>query len=524
MKNLDTATDDDLVRALAFANIDPQLVDAIQKRLTQGRRTTKDLRTALETEGVFRCVFAPDGSLIEGNAVYDALLSSEFEDLMRDDAPATKMRTRDYSELLRRIVTATPKNPVGDFDYVVEIYGEKHFLVGHFRVLFDDNGKMSAVELTGRDESEKRRSQQALKEQELRYRLISDAAADYAYSVEIGPDGEMELGWISDRFSTILGIDAKWTIGEHPQSEMRHIFEEDRRRAREVFADIFENPRPVAIEYRTRDHQGDIHYIEGQLIPQLDETGRIYRIYGLGRDVTERKIFERERQALLNDISLMAVTISHDVINEANMIHTQSHILFEQITPDEACHDAVQLIHDTTNTMITRLEHLMKLVQHQEESPLHERRTLLPTIIIGKALSRLQSMTDNLKAKIAFNALNMPAVRGNEHLLTEVWVNMISNALKFGARPPVLSFGYEIIDRDFLKMWVDDNGPGIPQENRRAVFDAHMRLHSNDTEGFGLGLALVRQIMTKLGGDYGIDDAPGGGTRTYIVLPLAQQA
>ncbi|MFQ5556045.1 MAG: sensor histidine kinase [Acidimicrobiales bacterium] len=74
---------------------------------------------------------------------------------------------------------------------------------------------------------------------------------------------------------------------------------------------------------------------------------------------------------------------------------------------------------------------------------------------------------------------------------------------------------------------VIDDGPGIPADQRELVFERFTRLdhaRSRDSGGTGLGLAITRAIIEQHGGTIGIDDAPGGGCRLVVTLPMADAA
>ncbi|MTI04139.1 HAMP domain-containing protein [Roseibium denhamense] len=96
--------------------------------------------------------------------------------------------------------------------------------------------------------------------------------------------------------------------------------------------------------------------------------------------------------------------------------------------------------------------------------------------------------------------------------------NLVTNAFKYGTRAKL--FG--TIEADWLEITVDDDGPGIPKDEREAAFQAFHRLdlaRNQDEAGSGLGLAIARDIVRGHGGDLTLEDSPLGGLRARIRIP-----
>ena len=123
-------------------------------------------------------------------------------------------------------------------------------------------------------------------------------------------------------------------------------------------------------------------------------------------------------------------------------------------------------------------------------------------------------------------ATELPVVWGTASELRQVLQNLVANALKFAApdRPPVLTIAAEPAGPTW-RFAVTDNGIGIPERHRERVFGMFKRLHARDEyPGTGIGLALVKKIVERHGGQVGVDDAPDGpGCRFWFVLPSGER-
>jgi signal transduction histidine kinase len=102
-----------------------------------------------------------------------------------------------------------------------------------------------------------------------------------------------------------------------------------------------------------------------------------------------------------------------------------------------------------------------------------------------------------------------------------VWVNYLSNAVKYGGDPPRVELGALTLPDGWVQFSVTDNGPGLTAEEQARLFAPFTRLDRVSAEGEGLGLSIVRRIMERLGGQAGVRSpgALGLGCTFYFVLP-----
>jgi len=112
-----------------------------------------------------------------------------------------------------------------------------------------------------------------------------------------------------------------------------------------------------------------------------------------------------------------------------------------------------------------------------------------------------------------------PPVLGHRGFLTQALSNLVSNALKFvdaGVRPRV-RIRHETRGAR-VRIWVEDNGIGIPAEHQARIFKTFERLAPDAFEGRGMGLAVVRAALERMGGEVGLESEPGQGSRFWIEL------
>ena len=158
---------------------------------------------------------------------------------------------------------------------------------------------------------------------------------------------------------------------------------------------------------------------------------------------------------------------------------------------------------------------LLSSVQMQDHVPVER---LDMALIVAEVRTRLQKMLEEYQGEIVLPD-GWPVSSGNAAWIEEVWVNYISNALKYGGDPPCVELGADEPSGGQVRFWVRDNGQGLPPDDRTRVFQPFERLEPRRAEGHGLGLSIVRRIVEKLGGEVGVETRPGQGSTFFFTLP-----
>ena len=131
----------------------------------------------------------------------------------------------------------------------------------------------------------------------------------------------------------------------------------------------------------------------------------------------------------------------------------------------------MQQINSTAFEMRDSIDDLILLSEVEKTNRLAE--PLEMNIIVADALKRLQGMTREYKGRI-ITPKTWPAATGYAPWIEEVWVNYISNALKYGGTSPLIELGASIQPDGMIRFWTRDNGPGISKGNQSApVFTIH---------------------------------------------------
>ena len=141
--------------------------------------------------------------------------------------------------------------------------------------------------------------------------------------------------------------------------------------------------------------------------------------------------------------------------------------------------------------------------------------------ILAEVMKRLRYQIRETQAQI--NLPNSwPSAVGYAPWIEEVWLNYMSNGLKYGSNgglPPVLQLGATREGNGMIRFWLSDKGPGISQIDQKRLFKPHTRVTSKKIRGEGLGLSICWRIIKKCGGEVGVDSNEGSGSCFWFTLP-----
>lgn len=235
----------------------------------------------------------------------------------------------------------------------------------------------------------------------------------------------------------------------------------------------------------------------------------------------QQEIVEREK--LIEELDAFAHTVAHDLKNPLGVTVTQAQFLrrFHHRMTIEEFEENLDLILKNGHKMNNIIYELLLLSSVRIEKVEPEPFDMAE--VVSEAVDRLSFLIEENEAKVIILPNNMwPVTLGYAPWIEEVWVNYISNAIKYGGQPPSAELGVTVQDNGLARFWVKDNGVGISDEEQARLFVPFNRLNQVRVHGHGLGLSIVQRIMKKLGGDVGVESQPGQGSTFSFYLPLAK--
>ena len=142
--------------------------------------------------------------------------------------------------------------------------------------------------------------------------------------------------------------------------------------------------------------------------------------------------------------------------------------------------------------------------------------------IAEEAITRLDLLIQTKQPSIRFIG-DWPNAIGQAQWVEEVWTNYISNAIKYGGEPANIELGATELPNGFIKFYVKDDGQALSPDQANELFVQFSRLAPHKSEGHGLGLSIVKRIITRLGGEVGYEAIETGGSLFWFSLPSADK-
>ena len=226
-----------------------------------------------------------------------------------------------------------------------------------------------------------------------------------------------------------------------------------------------------------------------------------------------------ELQARNEELDAFAHTVAHDLKTPLIWISGYADLLIqdnEKIDRETSLLYAESIM-DGAGKMEQIIDELLLLASLRDASIIIDAVDMQR--VVSEAQGRLRYQINEANATIQV-AEKFPPIEGYGPWLEGVWVNYISNALKYGGEPPVIEIGCTDDPNDeYVWFWVQDNGDGIAASKQDQLFMPFSRLDNVASKsGHGVGLSIVQHIVEKLGGKVGVESVEGQGSRFMFAL------
>ncbi|RLM66874.1 response regulator [Halorubrum sp. Atlit-8R] len=305
-----------------------------------------------------------------------------------------------------------------------------------------------------------------------------------------------ELRFINDGHEAIFGQPAD-ELRDDPTTFLDRIHGDDVARVQQAMESASAGT-PQVVEYRVEKSETVEIWAESRCKPITDDDGAVTSLVGLTRDITDRKLYQRELTETIDQLEEFTGTVSHDLRNPLNVAAGNLSLAAAERDDERV---------DTALNAVQRMDALVDelLTLAREGKTLSDRSEVPYAEIVSKSYENVRAPESSLRIEESV-ALSCDSAR-----LTEAFENVIRNAVEHGGSSVALTAG---VLPDGRGVFIEDDGPGIAPEDRERVFE---KGHTTRRDGSGFGLAIVERIVDAHGWDVRIDEGDAGGARFEIV-------
>jgi PAS domain S-box-containing protein len=365
-----------------------------------------------------------------------------------------------------------------------------------------------------------RRAEEALRENEERLRLMVTSVKDYAIFM-LDPEGHI-MSW-NEGAERIKGYTAGEIIGQHFS---RFYPLEDIQRGKPV------HELEVAVsEGRLEDEgwrvrkDGSRFWANVVITAVRDKAGTLRGFSKVTRDLTERKRAEEEikksnvkLEAANKELDAFTYSVAHDLRAPLRAIDGFSRILLEDHAPTltpEAQH-YLNVVRKNSQHMGLLIDDLLAFSRLSRQ-PLRK-QLVTPGDLVRQCVDELHAEQDGRRVDITIG--DLPPCHADPALLKQVWLNLVSNALKYTRKQELALIAVGCQQQDGATAYfVKDNGVGFDMQYADKLFGVFQRLHrAEDYEGTGVGLAIVHRIIHRHGGRVWAEGAINQGATFFFTF------
>lgn len=413
-------------------------------------------------------------------------------------------------------------------DLLIDGVLQTHYFNYSFIPLLDEQGYIYALMNTGADVTEIHMAKLQLQSAQERLRIAIDSSGLGTYEIDLATKKVETCG----NFNAILGID-----GEISNEQLLAKLHPDDLHLREKAHEQALITGLICYESRIIKKDHSIHWtkINGRIIK--DENGTPTAIIGIIQDITEQREFEQElkRQVAQNteelkrsndDLLHFANVVSHDLREPVRKIKIFNTLLRNEKESDS--NENFKKYFSKIDQSAVRMDNIIEGILSY--STIDKTSQPIERVDLAEVIENIKTDLELIiKEKGAIlNTCDLPEIEGAPILITQLFYNLIQNALKFSKadQPPrvvITCVPTSLNGENAVQITIKDNGIGIDPAFAERIFTAFERLNSKDQyEGNGLGLALCRKIVNRHNGTITALGEKDNGAQFIVTLPLRQ--
>ena len=369
-------------------------------------------------------------------------------------------------------------------------------------------GAMEAIVCIAKDITERKHTDQALRESEERYRTLFENIPIGVYRMAL--DGN-----VLNANTALLKMIGYESLTDLQAVDFDRIALEGGYSREEFRAQVLKDGEVRGLEcvWRTRD--GTFLYVRENSKITRDENGTPLYYEGTIEDISERKRIEQIKNDFIS-------IVSHELRVPLTAIHGSLGWISENSADlPERIRKMVQIATRSSDRMVRLINDMLDIDKIESGKMIFYLRPLDVMTVVEHTLEANQPYAEQFHVKLVL-AEPLPGAKaqGDIDRFVQVLTNLLSNAAKYSPREESVSVSLSRKD-GFIRISVSDRGPGIPEKYRSRIFQKFVQVPGADSrqKGTGLGLSISKAIVEKMGGAIGFESEPGAGSTFYFDLP-----
>lgn len=369
------------------------------------------------------------------------------------------------------------------------------------------------------DITEHKRTLQALKESEERFRMLADSAPVLIWLTDESRAGTyFNKSWLE-----FTGAEIAESIGE---GWMTFVHPDDLDRLLRIYGRSFEGRTPFRVEYRLHRHDGEYRWVIDRGVPRYRPDGTFAGFVGSVLDINEQKDTEQkllEAKEYAEEMSKLKTSfltnITHEIRTPLTVILGFTSILRQGVRSEYQ--RFINLIERSGRRLLLMLDSMLDLAQLEAGTLEMDERSQNVLEVVESAVESIRPVAEEkgLDIQIKFPGERRLA-RFDHAILTRIINNLLDNAIKFTDE------GYVSVEvrgrKDTVEVVVRDTGIGIEEQFLHHVFDPFVQESTGldrTHQGSGLGLSVSKRLLERMGGSITLSSTKGEGSVFTIILP-----
>lgn len=196
-----------------------------------------------------------------------------------------------------------------------------------------------------------------------------------------------------------------------------------------------------------------------------------------------------------------------------------------RVRSEEEERRALEIVDQEARRLTTLVENILLFSRTERGAMRLNPRPTRIRELLREVLDAFRPLADAREVTLDAELDEEVTARVDPGAVRQIALNFLDNAVKYGPAGQTVTLGLER-ENGVYRLWVEDEGPGVPQEHRASVWQAFSRLERRDeaTAGTGIGLSVVRELARRHGGRTWVEDAPRGGARFVAELPVEPES